>query len=67
MNEHETADLLEERIQTETASAGDGFDLAYPQGMAVVLKELQNWDGGISENFLKGIQEALRLYEEWYR
>lgn len=38
----------------------DGFDLAYFQGIEVIEKELNAWDGGISENFIRGIEHAIK-------
>lgn len=52
-------------LREDAYNAGsDGFDLAYCDGVDVVLKVLKNWDGGISENYLRGIKEALEIYEE---
>ena len=42
----------------------DGFDMAYSDGVNVVSIELAFWDGGISENYFRGIKDALAKLEE---
>jgi hypothetical protein len=42
----------------------DGFDLAYVDGMEVLRETFENFDGGISENYVAGIKEAIRIFEK---
>lgn len=42
----------------------DGFDDAYNKGLEIVYKELLEFDGGISENYLEGIENGLRILNE---
>lgn len=54
------------KSQNGIKSPMDGFDDAYNHGIEVIAKELdnKNWDGGITENYLEGIEYAIRVYKD---
>lgn len=54
---------LKDFVNTEKVE--DGFDLAYVDGASIVLNEVENnWDGGLTENWIKGIKKAIEILEE---
>ncbi len=61
---HKHAEILTSMGTEAMKTVEDGFDLAYVEGIGVVARELNEWDGGISENYLKGIEDALNKLKE---
>lgn len=57
-------DILRKFYNCQNLGDIDGFDDAYNDGLEVILKVINDWDGGISENFLLGIHDGLTFIEE---
>ncbi len=58
---HPNIEQIERWIKSEREHnrPEDGFDEAWFLGVEVVLKIFRNWDYGISENYIDGIQAAI--------
>jgi len=60
---HTSYDILSKMVLEHMMTIEDGFDKAYVDGAVVILKVMEKWDEGISENYLQGMRDAL-LFEE---